>query len=953
MKEAPIPEDEPQRQAALEEYELLTQGTEEWFEDIVAVAAEVCGTELAMVNLLDRDQQLFKAALGVNREHFIPERSSSFCGHAIVQPDVFEVPDASEDERFHDNPWTQDHGVRFYAGVPLVNEDGYALGTICVLDRHPRQLDSNQRASLKSLARVVMKYIETRRSETFGWRVSELMRQSSHFVAMVDAASQEVLYINEGLANLLQTGTSRQALKQLNIDLVFPSLTPEKLAEYTAIPPEQGSVDLLSECLKGADSEHVVSLRVTPTHVRERRVLLLVAEDIEALLTSRQREEQAASEVRRLALVARKTDNSVIITDGTDLIEWVNPSFEALTGFTLDEVRGRRPGDILQGPETDSEARRRIAIAIADEEPVRQEILNYSRQGETYWLDLDIQPVHDDEGRLVNFVAVQTDITQRKELENQLRQSKEDAEHSNQAKSQFLANISHELRTPLNGIIGISELLQRDRSRLDADEQLATLKDSANGLLEIINDLLDLSKIEAHSLELELLPFDLGRLVRNLENLFRPQADGKGVTLRIAMDEQVPRHLYGDAQRLRQVLMNLLGNALKFTREGEVTLTIEANEAFGDTCNLAFHVSDSGPGVSPAVRDKIFEPFGQADASLARRYGGTGLGLTICQRLVALMGGSIQVESEEGEGATFSFVLPLPASSEAEVRRLDEEQGQAEMRVESFTGEPRALLVDDNPINRKVGVAMLEELGVLVTSCEDGAGALDAFTEQRFDLALIDIQMPDMNGYDVAIRMRDLDTRYHRRTPLIAVTAHSAPDLDTQRRKFMDAYLTKPLTFQGLYRTLARWLDPENHSSSGVAVDETAAGELASGMGSQGGTSLTEEPLVDRDLVLRNLGGNPQMVGTLRDLFEQQHEQYLQAMASAYADSDAAALAEAAHSLKGAVGYFTAGTLWQVVADMEKAAREGGLPDSGSLAELDQAIREMAREIRNLNPDQS
>ncbi|MGM0451261.1 MAG: GAF domain-containing protein, partial [Pseudomonadota bacterium] len=140
MKEAPIPEDEPQRQAALEEYELLTEGTEEWFEDIVAVAAEVCGTEMAMVNLLDQDQQLFKAALGVNREHFIPERSSSFCGHAIVQPDVFEVRDASEDERFHDNPWTQDHGVRFYAGVPLVNEDGYALGTICVLDRHPRQL---------------------------------------------------------------------------------------------------------------------------------------------------------------------------------------------------------------------------------------------------------------------------------------------------------------------------------------------------------------------------------------------------------------------------------------------------------------------------------------------------------------------------------------------------------------------------------------------------------------------------------------------------------------------------------------------------------------------------------------------------------------------------------------------------------------------------------------------
>ncbi|KAA8980340.1 ATP-binding protein [Halospina sp. K52047b] len=946
MKEAPIPDNEPERQAALDEYELLSGSPEEWFDDIVAVAAEVCSSEMAMVNLLDWDQQLFKAAVGVNREHFIPERSSSFCGHAIVQSDVFEIPDAREDERFHDNPWTLDHGVRFYAGVPLVNADGYALGTICVLDRHPRHLDERQKESLKSLARVVMKHIETRRAETFGWRVSELIQQSDDFVAMVDATTFTVLYVNDGLADLVGTASDRQSLKQLAISGIFPSLTPQRLSEWAALTPDQGSVDLFSETLRGADQERVVSLRITPSRVRDRPVLLLVAEDMEALLSSRKREEQAASEVRRLALVARKTDNPVIITDAEDHIEWVNPSFESLTGYPLDEVRGLRPGDFLQGPDTDEQARRRLAIAIANGEPVRQEILNYSRQGHTYWLDLDIQPVHDDGGRLVNFVAVQTDITRRKELEHRLRQAKEDADRSNQAKSQFLANISHELRTPLNGIIGISELLQRDQKRPDAEEQLSTLKDSANGLLEIINDLLDLSKIEARSLELELRPFDLDRMLRNLDNLFRPQAEGKGVTLHFDIEEQVPRHLHGDEQRLRQVLMNLLGNALKFTQQGTVTLAIDSRASFGDTCNLAFRITDSGPGIEPSARDRIFEPFGQADASLARRYGGTGLGLTICQRLVELMGGSIQVESEEGQGATFSFVLPLLAASETEVHRLEDDQD--DMRVESFAGEPSVLLVDDNPVNRHVGEAMLGELGMRVTSREDGAGALEAFSGGVFDLVLLDIQMPDMNGYDVAIRMRDLDASHQRHTPLVAVTAHSAPDLDSRQAGFMDGYLTKPLTFQGLYRMLSRWLAQGEHPTTGATVEEGAAGDKPAS-----GTTLAQEPMVDRDLVLRNLGGNPRLMGTLKDLFEQQHEQYLEAIARAHADDDAAALAEAAHGLKGAVGYFTAGRLWQAVSDMEKTARDGSLPEKAALSELDQAVREMAREIRNLSPDQS
>ncbi len=929
MKSAPVPEDDWERLEALEDYDILSSSSEAYFDHITEVASSLCDKPVALVTFIGRDHQFFKARYGLKEDREGTGRSESFCGHTIYEQDVFEVPDTLEDERFRDNPLvTSGNRFRFYAGARLINEAGYPLGSVCVLDYKPGQLSERQREGLQSLARVVMNHLEVRRSEHFGRQVSRIIESSDHFVAMVEAGSGRLLYLNERLQKLVHPGDSAPVLSELRTDAIFPDLNEGTLAGYRDSDfASQNSRDIDQSRLVGNGTEYPVRLRITPSEVHERRVLLVVAEDLTPFMFTRQAATRAASEARKLALVAEKTQNPVIITDADDFIEWVNPAFEQLTGYTIDEARGRRPGHFLQGPETDAEAQRRIGDHIRQGLPVRQEILNYGRNGETYWLDLDIQPVYDEDDVLQHFVAIETNITQRKELEESLRRAKEEAEASNQAKSRFLANISHELRTPLNGIIGISELLRRNPAREDSPEQLETLAESAQGLLAIINDLLDLSKIEARSLELEMYAFDFRRFIGNVERLFRPQADSKGVELAVRICNGVPENIFGDSARLRQVLLNLLNNALKFTQQGRVELAVRTTHQAFDTYHLEFSVTDTGPGIAAESMEQIFQPFGQADTSLARRFGGTGLGLTICQKLVELMGGCISVDSTPGEGASFYFVLPFQSASDSEVRARDIEM--EELEVEQLPFRARFLVVDDNPINRNVASAMLEEVGGQVDVCENGTSALERFRASRYDLVMLDIQMPDMNGYDVALAMRDIDASRGTTTPLVAVTAHSEPALDKGgANRIMDSYLVKPFTFRSLRQVLA------SHIPVGAMAVDSSDGQ---GEQTRASADATGEALVNETLLMQNLNGDARLISTLTDLFFDQYPSYLARIESGISNQDLGEVAEAAHALKGAVGYFNNGELWRRVAGLEKQARSG---DDTSVASQAVSLRD-------------
>ena len=375
---------------------------------------------------------------------------------------------------------------------------------------------------------------------------------------------------------------------------------------------------------------------------------------------------QAQDELAKLSLVASFTDNFVIITDREGRTEWVNQAFTRRTGYTLEEMLGRKPGELLQGPDTDRQTVAQISAWLAEGRSFKAELLNYTRAGESYWAAFQISPIRDAQGRVERFVSIQTDATELRRTQQELEAAKQHAERmaveaqaANQAKSEFLATISHEIRTPMNGILGMTELLQQTRLDPRQRELTETVALSGQALLHIFDDILDFAMIEAGRLTLVAEAFDVRPLVQTVVAQVAQSAAGKPVALSVECDPGVPAQLRGDARRLRQVLLNLVGNGLKFTSAGAVVTRLRVLETQPGAVRVRLEVNDTGIGIPLAKRALLFQPFQQVDSSSARRHGGTGLGLAISRRLVEMMGGCMGVESQEGKGSTFWFELAL------------------------------------------------------------------------------------------------------------------------------------------------------------------------------------------------------------------------------------------------------------------------------------------------------
>ena len=416
--------------------------------------------------------------------------------------------------------------------------------------------------------------------------------------------------------------------------------------------------------------------------------------------------------------------------------------------------------------------------------------------------DVQYNPVSGDKGMLTTM----HDVTGIKQAEVAALQAQEEANLANGAKSAFLANMSHEIRTPMNGIIGLTQLIL-EGELLDQQRTLVEkAHDSALSLKRIINDILDLSKIEAGKLEIEAVPFDLERSLNQLENMFTQFANSKGITFSLEVDKSVPRGLVGDSLRLSQVLTNLVGNAVKFTEKGAVNVRVKrvlegTADSPDNTVRIQFAVQDSGIGITPEQQEKLFQPFSQADGSTTRRFGGTGLGLSICKRLVDMMGGQLTLQSVAQKGTTCTVTLDFGISDAALVERRVSPQ----VREASLEG-VRVLLAEDNAINVIVATGMLESKGLVVTAAANGRLALEQLHAhaEAFDVVLMDIQMPEMDGLE-ATRLIRQDARFDR-LPIIAMTADAMAD---DRKRCIDAgmndYLSKPVDSKLLFATLDRW----------------------------------------------------------------------------------------------------------------------------------------------------
>jgi PAS domain S-box-containing protein len=542
------------------------------------------------------------------------------------------------------------------------------------------------------------------------------------------------------------------------------------------------------------------------------------------LAQERNKLRESMERVQKLSLVASKARYGVTIADAEGRAEWVNDGFTRLTGYAATDVLGKKPGELLQGPGTNPKTIRDIGLHLQNQQRVSTEILNYTKDGLAFWVALEIEPVFDAQGKLTNFIATQTDITDRRAYEAELRRAKEEAESANRSKSEFLANMSHEIRTPLNAILGFAELMLRDSDGTNPEHEdyLRTINSSGKHLLALINDVLDLSKIEARQLQIERVRCSPHKVIAEVVSTLRVRAQERGIALDYHWTTGVPEAIETDPYRLMQLLINLVGNAIKFTERGSVTI-IASVETIGNDGQLKLAVRDTGVGIPAGNLQDIFDPFVQADSSVTRQFGGTGLGLAISRKIAEALGGEVTVASQVGVGSTFTATVATGDLHNTNFGATPDAENSGDvLNVDStnwsLTG-VRVLLVDDGDTNRKLIRLLLERRGAHVELAENGAIAVRRASEQDFDVILMDMQMPVMDGYTATSKLRGMGVT----CPIIALTAHAMQgDREKCHRAGCSDYLSKPIEADTLFAMVSeaagrRKLTPTRPMLTGVA----------------------------------------------------------------------------------------------------------------------------------------
>lgn len=753
---------EDERINALHKYKILDTPAAYEFDNIARLAGLICNAPIALITLVDEHRLFFKSIIGTAPADIPLE--NSFSSYTIQGDSILEIPDISLDPRFEHHPGvTGPPYARYYAGAPLIDEQGYKLGVIGVFDTKPGTITQAQKEGLMTLAREIITHIELR------YKNAEFEARAVRF---------------EEMLNLSTVSPEIHCILDYQGNILFINNAVETILGYTAEEAiglnmwgfcnRKDSAQLINQIeggLRAGVKQFHAEVRITGKSGITRWLSWnMVAKAGRWYTYGRDITEskRVENELMKLSFVASKVNNAVVINDANNHVTWVNDAFEKITGFTLEDLKGKRLGDLITGPGTDQVLLANAREMIRQHKSFTVDLLAYRKDKKPIWLSIYNTVILNEEGNVDIEVEIIIDISDKKEAEREMMEAKEQALQLSEAKEMFLSVMSHEIRTPLNAVIGMTHLLLDSDPRPSQVPDLKILKFSSENLLSIINDILDFTKIETGNMHLEEEAFDLKELITDLINSLRLSLQEKDNTLTSDIDERIPEKIKGDRTRLCQVFMNLLGNAVKFTSQGNIGLRARVEAETAQHLQLYFEVSDNGIGIPQDKLSYIFETFTQAKPDVSRKYGGTGLGLAITKKLLDLHGSEIIVNSREGEGATFSFSI-----------RFGKVLAEPDILVPEITGSfagKRILVVDDSDVNLLIARRLLGKWGFDLDFASDGQGAIEKIVANTYDLVFMDIRMPGMDGFETTALIREMPGDYFKNVPIIALTASTLAD---------------------------------------------------------------------------------------------------------------------------------------------------------------------------------